>query len=466
MAAIPISALPDSTGLTGQQVPGVQSGVTVKTAGTLSGAQVITALGFTPAPLNSPVFTGDPRAPTPPTSDNDTSIATTAWVNLQGYVTSTTAPVTSVAGKIGAVLLVVGDVSGAAPIASPTFTGIPAAPTAAPGTSTTQIATTAFVTAAGFQPGVQYQNQGSNVGTPGSESVVNFTGAGVTASISGGLLNVDIPGSTGGTVTSFSANNLAPLFTVSVANSTTTPDLSFALSSATAHSFYGNFTGSAAPPGFGSPALASADFANQGTTTTLLHGNAAGNPTWAAVNLATEVSGNLGVTHLNSGTGATANTLWHGNATWSAVDLANDVTGNLAVSHLNSGTSASSSTFWRGDGTWAAPTGAATQAITLNTQTGTTYTLVLGDVNANSSVMVDANNAAAITITVPTNASVACPLLTPLYFRQVGAGQVTLVGAGGVTINNASSLKTRAQYSLLGMMQITTNVWFVWGDMA
>jgi len=35
-----------------------------------------------------------------------------------------------------------------APLASPTFTGVPAAPTAAPGTNTTQLATTAFVDAA------------------------------------------------------------------------------------------------------------------------------------------------------------------------------------------------------------------------------------------------------------------------------------------------------------------------------
>jgi hypothetical protein len=38
---------------------------------------------------------------------------------------------------------------GAAPLASPTFTGVPAAPTATLGTDTTQVATTAFVQAAG-----------------------------------------------------------------------------------------------------------------------------------------------------------------------------------------------------------------------------------------------------------------------------------------------------------------------------
>jgi hypothetical protein len=59
----------------------------------------------------------------------------------------------------------------------------------------------------------------------------------------------------------------------------------------------------------------------------------------------------------NLGSTPGANTLLHGNSTFSAVSLANDVTGNLGISHFNGGTGATNLTYWRGDGTWASPSG-------------------------------------------------------------------------------------------------------------
>lgn len=52
------------------------------------------------AKINSPVFTGEPKAPTPAVGDNTTKISTTAWVttNIQSLVSSCIAAVATSAG--------------------------------------------------------------------------------------------------------------------------------------------------------------------------------------------------------------------------------------------------------------------------------------------------------------------------------------------------------------------------------
>ena len=102
----------------------------------------------------------------------------------------------------------------------------------------------------------------------------------------------------------------------------------------------------------------------------------------------------------------------------------------------------------------------ADQHITVNGQTGTTYTTVLAD----DGKLVTLSNAAAIALTIPTNASVAYPIGTTIAFQQLGAGLVTMSG-GGVTFNNRNGLVSGGQYAVWSITKTATNTWTVAGDL-
>jgi len=96
----------------------------------------------------------------------------------------------------------------------------------------------------------------------------------------------------------------------------------------------------------------------------------------------------------------------------------------------------------------------------VNTQTGTTYTLVIGDEYLLGVTM---NNAAANTITIPPNADVALPVGTKVFITQGGAGSTTIAAGAGVTINAPASVTAAIgeQHGSRVVQKIQTNEWLL-----
>ncbi|TIW97780.1 hypothetical protein [Mesorhizobium sp.] len=110
------------------------------------------------APLLNAALAGAPTAPTPAGTDNSTRIATTQWArayfaDFVGAAPEALNTITELAAALhndpDIVDEILTSIGLKAPLASPALTGTPTAPTAAPGTNTTQLATTSFVAALG-----------------------------------------------------------------------------------------------------------------------------------------------------------------------------------------------------------------------------------------------------------------------------------------------------------------------------
>jgi hypothetical protein len=118
--------------------------------------------------------------------------------------------------------------------------------------------------------------------------------------------------------------------------------------------------------------------------------------------------------------------------------------------------------YLRADGTWAAPPGTGGGGgSSVSSQSGTSYTAVLGDANT----YIRFTNSSAVTFTIPTNASVAYAVGTVIEFEQAGAGTVTPTAAGGVTVNaRGGAVGTAGQYAVASVKKVATDTWTFTGD--
>jgi len=108
-----------------------------------------------------------------------------------------------------------------------------------------------------------------------------------------------------GTVTSFSAGNLSPLFTSSVGTATTTPALTFALSNAGAKTYFGNSTAGSTAPSFTAAGVLSK---TDDTNVTLTLGGDPSNALLQSASLTLGWAGTLAVSRGGTGLGSLGTT--------------------------------------------------------------------------------------------------------------------------------------------------------------
>jgi hypothetical protein len=143
---------------------------------------------------------------------------------------------------------------------------------------------------------------------------------------------------------------------------------------------------------------------------------------------------------------------------WSALPTAS--TGGAGIVQLNDGYASTSTTL--------APTANALKsvydlserkALTINTQSGTTYTLVAADAD---SKMVQFTSSSSVTVTVPSATFTAGQQIN---LTRYGTGSVTVQGAAGVTVNATPTLVLRAQYSAATLVCIDASTFVLYGDL-
>lgn len=234
------------------------------------------------------------------------------------------------------------------------------------------------------------------------------------------------PGSASGTVTSFSAGTLSPLFTTSVATSTTTPALTFSLTNAAGGTLFGNNSGTSGAPAYTTAPVLGVNAATNGTLG-LANGGALGttitlqnlgNTTAYNFNFPT-TAGAVGAI-LTSAGGASASNIWLSDVATGQILISGGTTTIPAFSAtLPSAVQGNiTSTGTVTSGTWSGSFGAVTGANLTN--------LTAANISAGTAGINISGNAA----TVTTNANLTGPITSSGNATSVAGAAAGKIYAG------------------------------------
>ncbi len=194
-------------------------------------------------------------------------------------------------------------------------------------------------------------------------------------------------------------------------------------------------------------AAGTSGFSTAGTSGQVLVSGGSGAPTWTTniAGSAANVTGTIAVANGGTGTGTapTQGGVIYGASTSAYASTGVGTAGQVLQSNAT------------GAPTW---TNTAPLLVTVNAQTGTTYTLVAADANA----FITLSNTSAITLTLPTG----LPTGFQCTVAQLGTGTVSLAATSPATITTtASNKRFNAQGSGVTLIVVAANTWMAFGDM-